>query len=291
VSEPHRWRSPLLGEPLRLDLPQGRLEAFRRGEGPPIVFAHGWLANANLWRGVVDRLADRFACISLDLPLGAHRLPLDGEADLSAEGCGTLIADALDGLGLEGVTLVGSDSGGAYSQIAVSRGTERVARLVLTSCETPYDEFPPPPFEGLPAAARDPAVLGRLLAALEDPEIRKLPAAFGLLVKHPLDPLASDAYALPCLRDPDVLRDTAKAMAGASTEAVRQAGAALIEAWERPALLVWSREDPVFPVDHARRYAAALPAADLVEIDDSYSFVPEDQPRALARVIAAFAGP
>ena len=76
-------RSPLLGERIALDLPQGRLEAFRRGAGPPLVFAHGWLANANLWRGVVDRLHDRFACITLDLPLGAHRVPLHPDADLT----------------------------------------------------------------------------------------------------------------------------------------------------------------------------------------------------------------
>lgn len=290
MSEEHLWRSPLLGEPLRLELSQGTLEAFRRGEGPPIVFAHGWLANANLWRHVVDRLADRFACVVLDLPLGAHRVALEEDADLSAEGCGALLAEALDALGLADVTLVGNDSGGAYSQIALSRRSTPVSRLVLTSCETPYDEFPPPPFDGLPTVAADPAGLGRLLAALEDPEVRKLPAAFGLLVKHPLDAQASDSYALPCLRDAGVLRDTAKAMAGASTAAVQRAGAALIESWDRPVLLAWSREDPVFPVAHARRYAAALPAADLVEFDDSYSFTPEDQPAALAAAIAAFAG-
>jgi pimeloyl-ACP methyl ester carboxylesterase len=289
VTEAHRWRSPSLGEPIALELPQGRLDGFRRGEGPAIVFVHGWLANANLWRGVVELLAERFTCIALDLPLGAHRTALEPDADLSAEGCGALLADALDALALDEVTLVGNDSGGAYSQIAVSRRPDRVARLLMTSCETPYDEFPPRPFDGLPAAARDPEVLGQLLAALEDPEVRKLPAAFGLLVKHPLDPRASDSYALPCLRDPEILRDTAKAMAGASTAAVQRAGATLIESWQRPALLVWSREDPVFPLEHARRYAAALPAAELVEIEDSYSFTPEDQPAALAAAISSWA--
>jgi pimeloyl-ACP methyl ester carboxylesterase len=289
MSEAQRWRSELLGEPIRLDLPQGELEVFCRGDGPPLVFAHGWLANANLWRAVVDRLADRFTCFALDLPLGAHRRPLGPDADLSAVGCGELIADALDALVLDGVTLVGNDSGGAYSQIALSRRPDRVARLVLTSCETPYDEFPPVPFDGLPAAARDPETLGQLLGALEDPEVRKLPVAFGLLVKHPLDPRASDAYALPSLRDADVLRDTAKAMAGASTVAVHAAGAALIETWTRPVLLVWSTEDPVFPLAHARRYAAALANAELVEISDSYSFTPEDQPAAVAAAIAEFA--
>lgn len=286
---PHRWRSPLLGDPIQVDLPQGRLDGFRRGEGPALVFAHGWLANANLWRGVVDRLADRFTCIALDLPLGAHRTPLDPDADLSAEGCGTLIADALDAMALDQVTLVGNDSGGAYSQIALSSRPERVARLVLSSCETPYDEFPPVPFDGLPAAAQDPHALGQVLSALEDPEVRKLPAAFGLLVKHPLEPQISDSYALPCLRDEGVLRDTAKAMAGASTAAVHRAGAALTRDWQRPILLVWSAEDPVFPIEHARRYAEALPSAELVEISDSYSFTPEDQAAALAAAISSWA--
>jgi pimeloyl-ACP methyl ester carboxylesterase len=288
VSAEHRYRSPLLGEPRRLDLAAGAIEAFERGAGPPLVFAHGWLANANLWRGVVDRLADRFRCVVLDLPLGAHRLALAPEADLGAEACGGLIAAALAALDLEDVTLIGNDSGGAYSQIALSRSPERAARLVLTSCETPYDEFPPEPFDGLPAAAADPAVLGQLLGALADPEVRKLPAAFGLLAKHPLDPAVSDSYALPCGRDPEVLRDTAKVMAGASTEVVRRAGATLIERWDKPTLLVWSREDPVFPLEHARRYAAALPRAELVEVEDCFSFTPEDQPGAVAAAIVGF---
>ncbi len=162
-------------------------------------------------------------------------------------------------------------------------------RLALTSCETPYDEFPPEPFDGLPAAARDTETFGRLLSALEDPEVRKLPVAFGLLVKHPLDQEASDSYALPCVRDAAILADTAKVMAGASTEVVHRAGATLIESWTKPALLIWSSEDPVFPLDHARRYAEALPNAELVEIEDSYSFTPEDQPGAVADALASFA--
>jgi pimeloyl-ACP methyl ester carboxylesterase len=212
------------------------------------------------------------------------------DADLSAAGCGTLIADALDALGLEEVTLVGNDSGGAYCQIALSDRPGHVARLVLTSCETPYDQFPPEPFDGLPVAAEDPQTLGRLLSTLEDPDVRRLPAAFGLLVKHPLDTAISDAYALPCIRDSAVLRDTPKVLAGASTAAVHDAGATLIRSWPRPVLFVWSGEDPVFAVEHAHRYAEALTDARVIELDDCYSFTPEDQPAALAQAIGAFAG-
>lgn len=136
---------------------------------------------------VVEHLAASFTCIALDLPLGSHSIPLRPDADLSPQGCGKLISDALEALELSDVTLVGNDSGGAYSQIATAARPQRVARLVLNSCETPYDEFPPAPFDGLPAVARDPETLGALLGALRDPEVRRPPTAYGLLIKHPLE--------------------------------------------------------------------------------------------------------
>ncbi len=286
---PQLWRSPALGAEAELSLPQGRLQYFRRGDGPVVVFAHGWLANANLWRKVVARLADRFTCICLDLPLGAHRVAMGAEADLTPAGCGDLIAAALAALELVDVTLVGNDSGGAYSQIALACDASRVARLVLNSCETPYSDFPPAPFDGLPLVARDATALGQLLESLRDRELRSAPAAFGLLIKHPIEDAASDSYALPCLSSKDVLRDTAKVMASARTAPVQEAGRRLIAEFKRPVLLAWSPEDRVFAAADARRYAAALSDGRVVEIEDAYSFTPEDQPQALADEIARFA--
>ncbi len=69
---------------------------------------------------------------------------MDADADLTPDGCGRLIAAALAKLDLTEVTLIGNDSGGAYSQIAVAAHTDRVDRLVLNSCETPYDAFTGP---------------------------------------------------------------------------------------------------------------------------------------------------
>jgi len=288
VSSNHRWRSPLLGEPREIELAAGRLQCFDRGEGPVLVFAHGWLANANLWRDVVERLADRFRCLALDLPLGSHRVPMDADADLSPAGCGEIIAGALAALDLREVTLVGNDSGGAYSQIAVAADPDRVARLVLNSCETPYDEFPPSPFDGLPAIAADPAALGQLFEALRDRAIRSTPVAYGLLIKHPVDDLVSDSYALPCVNDPGVLHDAAKVMSSASSEPVHAAGRGLIAGFDGPVLFAWGPEDRVFALANAQRYAGELAAGRVVAIPDAYSFTPEDQPEALATAIADF---
>jgi len=294
VSNAHRFRSDLLGECHSLEVSGGAVECFERGAGQPLVFCHGWLANANLWRKVVDRLHGEFRCLSVDLPLGSHRLPMDADADLSPAGIGSLIADAVERLDLAGATLVGNDSGGAYSQIALAEHGERIgsrlSRLVLTSCETPYDEWPPPPFQALPAAARDPEILGQLLGALADPAIRATPPAYGLLLKHPIEVEVSDSYALPASRNKGVLRDVAKAMASTSAAPVRAAGERLIASSELPVQLIWSSEDEVFPLAHAERYAAALHDSHLVGIDDAYSFTPEDRPDAVAAAIRDFAG-
>ncbi len=294
MSTPHRWRSGLLGERRTVEVRGGALECFERGAGPALVFCHGWLANANLWRKVVDRLHGDFRCLALDLPLGSHLTPMGAGADLSPAGVAGLIAGALEQLDVRKATLVGNDSGGAYSQIAlVQHGTriaDRISGLVLTSCETPYDEWPPPPFDGLPTAARDPEMLGQLLGALEDPAIRATPPAYGLLLKHPVEPEVSDSYALPASRDQGVLHDVAKAMASTSTAPVRTAGERLIATSELPVRLIWSSEDEVFPIAHAERYASALKRGELVRIDDAYSFTPEDQPDAVAEAIRGFAG-
>jgi pimeloyl-ACP methyl ester carboxylesterase len=294
VSNAHRWRSDLLGECHPIEVSAGAIECFERGEGPALVFCHGWLANANMWRKVIDLLQDEFRCLALDLPLGSHRAPMEADADLSPSGIGAMIAEIVVRLDLSGATLVGNDSGGAYSQIALAqhgeRIGERVSRLVLTSCETPYDEWPPPPFDGLPATAGDPRILGELLGALADPAIRATPPAYGLLLKHPVESEASDSYALPASRDGGVLRDVAKAMASTSTAPVRAAGEHLIASSGLPVQLIWSSEDEVFPLAHAERYSGALKHGELISIDDAYSFTPEDRPDAVAEAIREFAG-
>lgn len=58
--------------------------------------------------------------------------------------------------------------------------------------------------------------------------------------------------------------------------------------FDRPALIVWAREDRVMPPEHGRRLAGLLPDARLAEIEDSYTLIPLDQPARLAQVIREF---
>ena len=66
-------RTDTLGAVHEVGLPMGRIRYRERGEGPPVVFVHGLLVNADLWRAVVPGIADAgFRCIAPDWPLGSH---------------------------------------------------------------------------------------------------------------------------------------------------------------------------------------------------------------------------
>ena len=279
------WRSPALGTPVVVDVGGGRLRCFEAGDGPPVVFVHGVLANANLWRKVVERLAPAFRCVALDLPLGSHELAMGAEADLRPPALAGLVLDAIEALGLEGVTLVGNDTGGALCQIAVTRRPERIGRLVLTSCDY-RENFPPPAFRVLLEAARRNGGLLALLTPLRLRAARRLPGAYGRLARR-LDADASDSYVLPALESAAVRADLRRVLLGLDVAHTVEA-AERLPGFDRPALIAWSREDVFFPARDAEALAAALPAARLEWIEDSYTFSAEDRPERLAELIAAF---
>ena len=59
----------------KLETRLGPLAWQSSGTGPAIVCYVGALANYDLWRDVITPLADRYRCITVDLPLGAHPWP------------------------------------------------------------------------------------------------------------------------------------------------------------------------------------------------------------------------
>ncbi|MDQ3759236.1 MAG: alpha/beta hydrolase, partial [Actinomycetota bacterium] len=211
-SENKFWRDPALGTPREIELSGGRMRVFEAGTGEPIVFVHGALVTPNLWRKLVSRLAPDFRCVTLELPLGSHQIPMPN-ADLSPSGIADMIAEAIAALGLDGPTIVGNDSGGGLTQIALSRHPGLAGRVVLTSCDA-YDNFPPRFFEVLLWPARFPAVTAPLFAPLRIRALRSAPFAFGWLQRSKLEPAVGDSHMLPLLTEKAVARDFARFMRG-----------------------------------------------------------------------------
>jgi pimeloyl-ACP methyl ester carboxylesterase len=258
------------------------------GEGPVIVLCHGLLMTGSLWDEVVAELRPGFRCVRPTLPLGAHRRPMRADADLSLRGQVRLLAEFLERLELEEVTLVFNDWCGA--QLLVAEGWYgRVGRLVLASCETD-DNYPP----GLPGrvaalAARLPGGLAAVLKPLRLRVLRRLPMTFGLMSKRPLPDELVDQWLEPALTNAAVRGDLRK-YAGDTRQGRRQLVNAnsRLSGFGKPVLVVWAAEDKVMPIQAGRRLAASFPDSRFVEIPDSRTLIPVDQPRALAGAIATF---
>jgi pimeloyl-ACP methyl ester carboxylesterase len=252
-----------------------------------VIFVHGLFLNANLWRKVIPSLAREFHCVALDLPFGSHELPMPAAADLSERGIVTLIADAIEALELDDVTLVGMDTGGAICQFLVTQRPERIGRLVLSSCDY-RDNFPPRIFWHLKLLPRLSPVVPLLFAPMRLRVMRRLPNVFGWLSKRQVDRIVEDTWILPSLEDRHIRRDVNKAIAVFDKRRLNET-ADRLRTFEGPALIAWSREDKVFPADHGERLADELPNGRLEWIEGARTLSMEDQPERYAELLAGFA--
>ena len=263
-----------------VEVPQGTVRVYEEGEGPVLLFVHGLLVSHTLWELVIPRLSDSYRCVAIDLPLGAHRTPMRPDADLSPRGVAGMIAAVMEQLDLRDVVLVGNDTGGAICQLVVAHHPERLAGLVLTTCDA-YEHFPPPLLKGLTFLGRKPRIGNALL---------KL-GRFGFVRDALIAPVnkrrsteRSQAWVEP-LSDEAIRRDVLRFMARIDNADTIAAGQAL-KAFHRPALVVWTSRDRFFPEADGRRLAADL-SAPLEVLDDTRTFIPLDQPERLAELIRA----
>ena len=281
--------SSSLGEQHEIELPQGVISYRERGSGPPIVFIHAALLNADLWRKVVPLLADDFRCLCPDFPLGAHGIGLNPDADLSPPGFADLIRDFMDAVEIERATLVGTDSGGAMSQIFAARYPDRVNSLVLSNCDT-NEHFPPTRvLKILLLAMRVPGLSSALVwmtaQLLRSKRLGRLVAGLFMYDKGAIDQDLWMSYARPLQKLRAVRRDLRKAFAGMNKRYTLEATERL-KGCEFPILLAWGEEDRIiFPPIHAERLSEQLPTATLKLIPKAATFVAEDRPDELAILI------
>ncbi|HEX3591499.1 MAG TPA: alpha/beta hydrolase [Pseudonocardiaceae bacterium] len=269
-----------------ITLSTGTIEYEDTGTGPAVVLLHGLLMDSSLWAGPVADLSADHRCVTPTLPLGAHRTAMHADADLSLPGIAALVAEFLDRLDLRDVTLVGNDTGGALVQLLLD--DDRVGRIVLASCDA-FDNFPP----GLTGhtllltGKLPPRLFGLFMAQLRLRPMRRLPISFGWLTKR--GDAATKRWLRPVWRQPEIRRDAVRMLrAAAADPSFLVRAAERLPAFDRPALIVWAAEDRVMPPEHGRRLAALLPDARHVEVADSYTLLPLDQPDQLAQAIREF---
>lgn len=283
----HTTRSDRPTTMKRADTPTGVIEYADDGAGPAVVMLHGLLMDHEVWDAVIPLLPNGFRYIRPVLPLGSHRVPLDADADLTLDGMVRLVAEVLEALDLDDVTLVHSDWGGALFLTALGLD-QRVGRLIILPCEA-FDNFPP----GLPGkmatlATRLPGGISLAARQLRIGWLRRLPLLWGWMVNGPVDADQMRRWTAPVLTDPRIRRDVTKYTTTDfdAAELIRRTEA--LSGFDGEALVLWSPDNRVMPPAHGPRLAELLPRGRYVPMPGAAVLPMLDDPRTVAAEIGAF---
>lgn len=108
----------------------------RRGDGPPVIFAHGAIVDHTQWEPQVTALGDTYTTIAYDVR-GHGRTGGSDRERYSIE----LFADDLDALitalDLDDPVLCGLSMGGCIAQVYAATRPDRISGLVLADTFTP----------------------------------------------------------------------------------------------------------------------------------------------------------
>jgi pimeloyl-ACP methyl ester carboxylesterase len=262
----------------------GRIRVWERGardENAPLVFLQGFMAGPDAWTDTITALATNRRCVAVDWPFGAHRQPLNDDADVSPPAVARLVVDVLDGLGIESAILIGNDSGGVIAQLVVASSPQRVAGLVLVSCDA-FEVFPPGVYRYLFRLAGLPGVVTAMARSMSVPALAKSRFGFGAVISQ--RPERALSWVKPLASDTAIRRDLRKLMVGSSSRQTLGAAREFAN-YDRPTLVVWGQQDRLFPRRLGERLAHAFPRGRFEVVPDSATFVPVDQPHRLAGLI------
>ena len=260
-----------------------RVFAGPYADAPVVLCVHGALVDGRVWDGVATRLTGEATVLLPDLPLGAHQAAVPDRSRLNPPDLAGAIVDLLDGLGRATATLIGNDSGGALSQVAVARFPERFDALVLTSCDA-FEHFPPPLLRAFPWLVRLPGGTRAVARLFTLPPLFSRPGPLNLLSARGLDPVVARSMMGAVLTDDGVRDDLTAFVLGMDKRHTLDA-AERLATWPKPAVIAWSRRDRIFPPADGERLAATLPGAELVWIEDALTFSMLDQPAAVATAV------
>ena len=243
-----------------MDLPGG-LHVHYRDEGrrdrPALVLVHGFADSTATWNGWIERLGGDYRIISLDLPgHGLTRAPPGYLAGSAAYA--DLVALVTSKLGVERFAIAGNSMGGGVAWTLALRHPERLTALVLVDAagwpERGATGKTPLAFQLL----RTP--WGRQMLS----QIDLKPVIAEGMKKAFYDPAKADPALITRFADLSRAPDHAAIIMGMQSTPRTPATAAALATIHVPTLVMHGEADNLIPVEHGRRFAAAIPGAKLI---------------------------
>lgn len=243
-----------------LDLPGGLHVHYRdegRRDGPVIVLVHGFSDSTATWNGWVRNLGAEYRLISLDLP--GHGLTRAPSTYIATSAAYSDVVDALTRkLGVERFAIAGNSMGGAVAWTYALSHPDRLTALILVDAagwpETSAGRNPPLAFQLLRTD------VGRWMLG----QINLRPLIREGLKKSFHDPAKADPQMVDRFADLSHAPDHPAIIRNMQSSSRSYADARRLASIRTPTLVMHGDHDNLIPVENGRRFAEAIPGAQLI---------------------------
>lgn len=255
-----------------------RLRVVERGHGPPLLLLHGFLMSHQAWDDVVPRFAEQFRVVMPDLPgFGESEKPGPTRFDYGVEAFAECVADLIAALGLGRPHIVGHGMSGAIALALAAKHPEFVDRLVLVD---------PMVF---PSARKSSLFEMPVLGAFFFKQLY----GKSLFRAYFRDNIFSPGFAMPLDRldrfynifNTPSARESAFATMHALMDT--RSTVARLSRVRAPSLVIWGRNDALFPAQLAQRLAREL-SAERLEVMETGHAPHMEQPTHFVEAVGTF---
>lgn len=253
------------------------------GQGPALVWVHGWPLWGVTYRELVELLEPHFRCYVPDLP-GAGQSPWDPQMKDFLAGSAAHLVSFIDALGLDACALVGHDSGGTIARMAAPQLGTKLRAMVLFNTELPHHV--PWLVRVLTISLSLPGAAWMLRTLLGWRWYRHSALGLGGCFYDAalLDGTFHEACIAPITRDPSGALATLRSADFSVVQRFPELHASI----RAPTLCIWGARDPIFPLERARAMVDAWPNARMQVIDRAKLLVHEEAPQEAAAWMTPF---
>jgi pimeloyl-ACP methyl ester carboxylesterase len=254
-------------------------------DAPHVLLLHGFPASSHMFRNLIPALADRFHVVAPDYPgFGHSAMPALGEFDYSFDHLAEVVDAFTVAVGLDRYALYVQDYGAPIGFRLASKHPERVSALVIQNGNA-YEEGLREFWDPIKAYWRDPTGEPRQ-AMLKALELEGTRWQYLHGVKRP-ERVSPDAWLTDqaLLDRPGNKEIQLQLFYSYRTNPPRYCEwQAYFRRHQPPTLIVWGRNDPIFPAEGAHPYKRDLRDVELHLLDTGH-FALEDEGDTIARLM------
>jgi haloalkane dehalogenase len=272
-------------QPHYVELGGMRVHYVDEGQGAPVLMLHGEPTWSYLYRKMIPPIAQRYRAVAPDY-VGFGRSDKWTEVEkYTFDAHYRVVEGFIEGLDLREITIVVQDWGGPLGLRFATQHPERMARLVILN--TGLFTGTAVVSEGLrnwrEYSARTPDLpVGSIVQrALYNRDLATEDIARAYDAPFPDPESKAGARIFPAIIPTGPEEPGAREMME-TLEALRR--------WDKPALVMFSDQDPIFPVAVGRRFQQLIPGARFKVVEGAGHFLQEEKGEAIAAEMLSFMG-